>query len=424
VASALLCGFLPALKASKRDVNDALKHDEQQRNPNWNLRSLLVAGQLAVSIVLLVAAFLFVHNLLRATSMNPGFNVQDTVWAYMRLVPDSYRDQIKQTALEQRALEQLRALPGVESAAISRRVPLNGNDVIGGSIRTDVSATPVRVEYQSNSVGPQYFRTIGIPILRGREFTAQDRKGSQPVVIVNENFARTVFAAVNPVGHSIRLDLPNEKPKLIVGVAKDSKYFTLSEKERLAVYDPYFAVDEPVNLNFLIRTAGSPFGYVKPITDTLSALDATSAVETKPMSRSLGLALLPSRIGAAMLGSMGILGLLLASIGLYGALLYAIARRTREIGLRVALGATPSDVLRLVSKHSIILLGGGGFVGLTLAIFAVQPLAQFLVPGVQTMDWTGLLAVIGVLGVVALPAILVPALRALRADPMTALRYE
>ncbi|MGA2738592.1 MAG: ABC transporter permease, partial [Bryobacteraceae bacterium] len=202
---ALVCGLLPALKAVRKDVNRALKREERQTGRTWNLRSILVAGQLAVSIVLLTTGFLFLHNLLRATSMNPGFDVRHTLWVYMRLVPDQYNDpdQAKQMAVVRSALEHLRALPGVDSAAITRRVPLNDNCVIGTQLRADVSTTPIRLQYECNNVGPDYFRTIGIPILQGREFTAADRKGEQPVAIVNETFARTVFGKTDPVGHTI-----------------------------------------------------------------------------------------------------------------------------------------------------------------------------------------------------------------------------
>lgn len=422
IISTLLSGLLPALKAVRKDVNVALKQEERQTVRSWNLRSVLVAGQLAVSIVLLATGFLFLHNLLRATSMSPGFNVGHTIWAYMRLTPDKYNDpdQTKQMSVVRLALERLRALPGVESAAITRRVPLNDNCDIGTRFRTDMSPAEIWVQYQCNDVGPDYFRTIGIPILRGREFTATDRKGSQPVAIVNESFARALFGHVDPVGHTIRTD----KSRLIVGVAKDSKYFTLSETQRLAVYQPYFAYEEPINLHFLICTAGSPAGYVKSITDTLGRFDSTAAIETKPMSRALGLALLPSQAAAATLGTMGVLGLMLAAIGLYGVLLYSVSRRTREIGLRMALGATQSDVLRLIGKQSLVLVGSGVITGLALAFFAMQPLALFLVPGLSTLDSTVFVAVIGVLGAVALLATLTPAIRALRVDPMIALRYE
>ncbi|MBV8808306.1 MAG: FtsX-like permease family protein [Acidobacteriaceae bacterium] len=429
LASALACGLLPALKAVRRDINNALKQDERQTARTWNLRSTLVAGQLAVSIVLLAAGFLFLHNLLRATTMNPGFDVHHTIWAYTRLVPEKYAyadpDQRKQMALVHTALDRLRSLPGVESAAIAQRVPLNDNCVIGTQIQTDVpSSTPIHVQYECNNVGPDYFRTIGVPILRGGEFSAADRKGSQPVAIVNETFARTVFGQTDPIGHTINTNLPNDKPKLVVGVAKDSKYFTLSENQRLAVYEPYFAYNEPINLHFLIRVASSPAPYVKPINDTLGHLDATAAIETKPMNQALTLALLPSQAAAITLGAMGILGLALAAIGLYGVLLYSVSRRTREIGLRVALGATPADVIRIICRHSLTLAGCGIVVGLTLALFAMRPLAFFLVPGLSAFDSTAFLAVVGALSAVALLATLAPAARALRVDPLTALRYE
>ncbi len=424
--SALVCGLLPAWKAVKKDVNHALKQEERQTTRTWNLRSILVAGQLAVSLVLLAAGLLFLHNLLRATSMNPGFNVHNTLWAYMRLVPDKYQDadQARQLLVVHTALERIRALPGVESAAVTRRVPLNDNCVTGTSVRTDASASVIHVEYDCNNVGPEYFRTMEIPLLRGREFSGLDKKGTQPVAIVNETFARTVFGGKDPVGHTISSDLPNDKAKLIVGVVKDSKYFTLGEKQRLALYEPYFAYEEPINLHFLIRTAGAPSAYVKPVTNVLQGMDGTAAIETKPMSRALEFALLPSQAGALLLGATGILGLALAAVGLYGVLLYSVSRRTREIGLRVALGATPSNILKMVWGGTLSLVGAGTSAGLILAYFAMRPLALFLVPGLSSFDPSTFAGVVAVLGAVATIATLAPAIRALRVDPMTALRYE
>ena len=218
----------------------------------------------------------------------------------------------------------------------------------------------------------------------------------------------------------------------VIGVAKDSKYFTLGETQRLALYNPYFAPDTrfyfgpnfQVNLHFIIRTSGSPAGSVKPIQDALRQLDSSAAIETKPMIQSLGLALLPSQAGAALLGAMGMLGLILAAIGLYGGLLYTVSRRTREIGIRVALGATPGSVLRVVCQHSLTLVGTGLLIGLALATLATRPLAMFLVPGLSSSDPISFVAVSAVFGAVALLATLTPAFRALRVDPMTALRYE
>jgi predicted permease len=413
LVSALLCGLLPALRVVGRDPNQGLKQAEPPSGHAWNL-------------VLLAAAFLFVHNLLRATSTNPGFDVDHTIWAYMRLVPDRYTDagQNKQLAIVHSALEELRLLPGVDSVAITRRVPLNDNCMIASALRTDLSPSPVQVSYECNDVGPGYFHTIRTPIVRGREFSVADGKDARPVVIVNETLARTVFGNVDPVGHTLKSDLAGSETQLIVGVAKDSKYFTLGEQQRLAVYQPYFAHPQPVNLHFLISTTNRPSSYVKHISDILGRLDPTAAIETKPMKQALGLALLPSRTGAVLLGAMGILGLALASIGLYGVLLYSVSRRTREIGLRVALGATPFDVLRIIGGQSLTLVVSGTIVGLMVALFVTRPLAFFLIPGLSTFDPGVFLAVVGLFGVVAVLATLVPAARALRIDPMTALRYE
>jgi ABC-type antimicrobial peptide transport system permease subunit len=211
---------------------------------------------------------------------------------------------------------------------------------------------------------------------------------------------------------------------MVVGVAKNSRYMTLGEKDELAVYVPYFQEEEVrANLHFLVRTR-RPRDVVKEIAQTLGRLDSSAAVDVKPMRDAMGFAFLPSRVGAALLGSMGLLGLALASIGLFGVMSYSVARRTREIGLRVALGADRGAVLRMVARESFALLTIGLAIGLGIAAFATRPLAMFLVPELSTSDPATFLMVAGVLAAVACAATLGPALRALRVDPMTALRYE
>jgi ABC-type antimicrobial peptide transport system permease subunit len=302
-------------------------------------------------------------------------------------------------------------------------VPFNGANTRGGEARFDGKEQAIRVNYRYNQVGPGYFRTMGIPILQGREFLPSDRAGSPPVVIINETFARRYFGASAATGHTIAVT--GAGVKTIVGVARNSKYFTLGEDDVSALYEPYFQQQpNAVILNILFRTPGPPDGLLRPVTTVLTTLDPAAAVQIKPMRNAMGLALLPSQVGGAILGTMGVLGLMLASLGLYGVLVYAVSRRLREIGIRLALGATSGDILRMLFRESFLLVGVGMAIGLGIAAFATRPLAMFLVPGLSPTDPTAFLGVVVVLAVVAALATAGPARRALRVDPLTALRYE
>jgi len=422
LASALFCGLLPALKATRADLNSALKRQEfQDSRRHWNMRNALVVAQLAISTLLLAAGFLFLQNLSRSTSMNPGFDVDHTLLAATRLVPANYPTPEKTQAFVNSALDSLRALPGVEAASIAHVVPLNGQQTNGTEVKID-GVRPVHVQYKSNNVGPDYFRVMGIPILAGRGFSAADRAGSLGVAIMNENFARQLFGNASPLGR--RLDFSYGESVTIVGVAKNSKYFTLGEENAIALYTPFAQGPGTENLNFLIRAAEFPPALVKDVTKTLGSMDQSAAVDTKPMRDALVLALLPSRAGAAIFGSMGLLGLLLASIGLYGVLAYTISRRIREIGLRMALGADRRKILWMVFHDSFFLVAAGLGIGLGIAIVVTRPLAMFLVPGLSPTDPLTFLTVMALLAAVAVAATVGPAMRALRVDPMVALRYE
>jgi predicted permease len=428
VASALVAGWMPALKATRTGVGDSLKMQQGQvGNRRWTLRNALVVGQLAVSVVLLTTGFLFLRNMMQAVSMNPGFDTQHTIWAYVRLVPEKYfpnkdAGPEKTMALVNDALRELRALPGVEAASIARAVPLNDHITMGTELRTDLDDHPIPVDFNYNFVSPDYFKTMGIAMVAGREFLPSDGRNSPEVVILNENLARRLFGNRNPVGHTVRW---GDAVVTVAGVAKDSKYFSLGENNSMALYTSYLSKGGTiVNLHFLIRAAGRPEGVVREIRTALGRLDSSAAVEVKPMRDAMGFAFLPSRVGAALLGSMGLLGLALASIGLYGVLAYSVAPRTREIGLRVALGADRGAVLRMVARESFGLLAIGLAIGLGISIFATKPLAMFLVPELSPSDPATFLTVAGVLATVAFAATLGPALRALRVDPMVALRYE
>jgi predicted permease len=426
VGCAILSGLMPAMKSVRPDVHAALKMNERQVGySRWDPRRWLVAGQIAVSVLLLCAGGLFLRNLMKATAMHPGFDVDRLAWASVRLAPDRYSDPAARRAFTSAALERLRSLPGVEAVSITRIVPFNDNEHRGTAVRTDLSPNPMQLGFDTNRVAPDYFRAMGIPILSGREFIESEQAASSNAVIINEAFARRLFGNRNPVGHRIYLWTP--EPQLIVGVAGNIKHFTLGEETKLALYQPHVPETEgrrSLSLQIMARTAGRPRDLVQPISSTIAQLESSAAVEVKPMRQAMGFAILPSQLGAAMLGAMGVIGVLLAAVGLYGVLAYLVARRIQEIGVRVALGATPGSILWMVVRQSIAMVASGVVIGLTIARFAMKPLAMFFVPGLNSGDPLTMTGVVAILFAVACAATLGPAWRALRIDPMAALRYE
>ena len=424
IVTTVAAGLAPALAGSRVHIAGTLNREERQVGRSfWSLRSVLVASQLAVSTLLLVTGILFLRNLVKAGSMSPGFDLEHTVWSYMRLAPERYTSPARVRTLSDAAIESLAAIPGVDSAALASVIPLNGNTVQGTPIRVDGAAQGAPVRFKFNRVGPGYFHIMGIPLLAGREFRTTERGVSPTIAILNQAMARRLFGDRNPVGHTIWIADP--KPVTIVGVAKNSKYFTLGEHDECALYESSLESDDAVvNLNILIRTTGDPAASIEDIDRVLGRLDRTASIETKPMKKALGLALLPSYAGAAITGSIGFLGALLAATGLYGLVLFTTGRRTREIGLRLALGATPRDVIRMVLAQSLVLTAVGVSVGVAIGWFATKPLATFLVPELSPSDPVSFAFVVVFLSLVSILAALPPVLRASRIDPMRALRYE
>jgi predicted permease len=416
-------GLTPATRGTRSGIALALKKQDGGAGRRWSLRNVLVAGQLAVSLVLLSGGLLFIRNLSYATSLNLGFDTAHTVWATFGEQPASCPP-ARFRKLTDTALERLRALPGVEAASLARGVAAAMPIWISGNVRADISRHATQLTYNLNLVGLDYFRTMRIPILRGREFLETDRPGAPQVVIVNENLARLLFGNADPVGHTILLH-DNEEVR-IAGVARNSKYSILWEENALAVYRPYAQNtlnDAPI-VSFLVRASRAPEPLVHAVAKTLAAVDPEAGVETKTMHDALQPTLLPSRAGAVVFGAMSLLGLVLASIGLYGVLLFAVSRRIREIGIRVALGATPARILSMVAGESARLVAVGAAIGLAVAVFAVRPLSMFLVPEVRATEPANFLAVASGLALVAALATVAPTLQALRVDPSVALRHE
>ena len=415
----LATGLVPALKGTRAGIGGALKEGDRQTGQagSW-LRSALVTGQLAVSIVLLSTGLLFFRNLIQATSFNAGFDSTNTIVATVQGPSDPSR-------FFETALARLRAIPGIEAASPAYAIPLNPFLAFGrpsGPLRPDAGAREVRVEYNFNEVGPDYFRIMGIPILQGRAFLDADHAGAPDTVILNQNMARRLFGDTNPVGRILRF--PDNRDSRIVGVARNSKYVTLGEENAMALYAPFGQQTVRGYAHFFVRTRGAPETMVRKVDKTLAELDLAAAVETRRMAELFAGALLPSRVAAMILGAMALFGLMLASIGLYGVLLYSTQQRIHEIGIRVALGATPRDVLALVGGQSFKLVATGMGIGLAVAVVAVRPLAMFLVPEVRPTDPMNFVAVACMLALVAGLATVAPTVRALRVDPAVALRHE
>ncbi|MDX1983806.1 MAG: ADOP family duplicated permease [Bryobacteraceae bacterium] len=419
LGSAVAAGLLPALQAARFAGPSALlNRGNRQAGSGSRLRSVLVTAQVAVTFLVLATAILFLRNLARSSAINPGFEVDRLVWASMRIVPERYPSGESVAPLVAAALQRLRALPGVEAASAVRVVPFNDQETHGGAIRVDGVEVPISRIH--NQVSPGYFHTMGIGMVDGREF--QERESG--VAVVNEEFARRVFGPANAVGRTIQLF--GGRAITITGICRNTKFMTIGEDDKPALYEPYTVADgdRRHKLAWMIRTRTSPAGLVRASEQALLDLDPAAAVEAKPMQSAMGFALLPSQLGAGLMGAMGLLGLTLASIGLYGVLVYGVARRRREIGVRMALGARTTDVLGLVLRDAAWIMGVGMAIGSAASFFVTRPLTMFLVSGLTPADPLSYVSVAAVLALVAMAASLAPSLRAIHVNPTEALRSE
>jgi len=439
VLTGLIFGVAPALQASKPDLVPALKDESpalHQGSRRLALRNLLVIAQVALSLTLLIGAGLFLRSLRQAQSIDPGFNPEHVLVAPLNINLLRYT---KPQGVEfyRQVVERVEALPGVQSASLARVLLLSGsgrtNSVMiegqNGPDResrgegTGGGAEVANNTTAANVVGLKYFQTMGIGLLRGRDFTAQDRDGAPGVVVINETFAKRYFPGQDPLGKRISLRGARGPWLEVVGITRDSKYRTLGEAPAPFVHLPLLQNHE-TGMTLHVRTGVDPAALIPAVRREIQALEKNlPATEIRPLTELISRSLFPARVGAALLGVFGLLALLLASVGLYGVMSYSVSRRTREIGIRMALGAERRDVLRLVLTEAMTLVAVGVGVGLTLAAAVTRLLAGFLY-GVSATDPTTFAGITLLLAGVALFASLIPARRAMRVDPMVALRYE
>jgi predicted permease len=424
----LIFGLAPALQCSKIDVAARLKDGSLGSRHKSRFRSVLVVAEVAACLVLLIGASLCVRSLLNARSIDPGFAVQNRLVVNLDLRILGYTD-AQSRAFYSQLLDRVRALPGVRSASVTDYLPL-GFESVGQGIQIEGRSPEQNKGLGAGamSVVPDYFRTMGIPLLQGREFADGDTANGPRVVIVNEALVRRYFRGENAIGKRIATTkyvngnltwVWNE----IVGVVKTGKYRSLRESAQPFLYHPFAQGFDP-RATLVVETAGDPRPQIPEVRRVIQSLDpALPILESQTMSDYMNVPLFSARLTGALLGVFGALALALAMVGLYGVIAYSVAQRTREIGIRVALGANRRDVLRLVVGEGLKLTLIGTVIGLVVA-FAVTRLIQSLLYGLSATDPATFALATILLVTIACMACYLPARTASRVDPMVALKHE
>ena len=417
VVTTLFCGVVPALRATRADIIAEVRQGGDGATARLWLRHTLVVGQVAMSVMLIVLAFLCVRSQIYASTVDLGFDIDHGVVARFSLDPSQYPGEERLRFVD-RVVERISGLPGVPSVSVASLVPLGGDSLLRSfhpAGRTDIPGS----RPSTYSVGPRYFQSLAIPLLRGRDFEASHVAGTPAVAIVNETFARTHFPGQDAVGQ--RVQTADEPDAEVIGLVRDSRIDTIGEAPQSVIYYPF--AQRPRQLVVHIRTSLGPDSLVSTIERAIEDVDGTVAVSVQTLRSATSLELTMRRAGTFLMGSIGVVGLLLAMIGLYGVMAYVAASRTVEVGIRMALGASSRRIGREVLCQALtmvaagVVIGGGALLGLTPA------LGTFLV-GVSPFDPVAFGAAATLLVIVGLVAAFVPAYRTSQIDPMRALRQQ
>jgi predicted permease len=433
LATGLISAFAPALQASRVDLNESLKEGGRHTTAGGGrrTRTALVAAQVSLALVLLVCAGLMIRTLRNLSLVDPGFNAHRLLALQVHAPAATYNTAQKRVALFQRVQDTLAALPGVQSASAINHLPIGG-DIwdFGYDVAGRPSPPPGHgfgAVYRAIRTG--YFATMQIPLLRGRDFTPRDDDHGPPVAIVNEVMAREQWPGEDPVGRQIVLREPNREPlqTTIVGVVKNVLQSDWTSAPDHEIYLPYLQRPNAFGLTaltFVVRTALDPEALAKSCESAVRGIDRSIPLsQVESMQHTIADKLWRSRVSATLLGVFAAIALALAAVGIYGVISYGVRQRTREIGIRVALGGTRLDILGLVMFQSLKPVLAGLALGICLAIGASRLVAALLYQ-VSATDLPTYLLVILALIVTGILATWAPAWRAIRADPLAALRHE
>src|SRR5205809_2267209 len=431
LVTGIIFGLAPAMQVSHLDINDTLKEggrDAAGGTRGNRIRALLVIGEIAVSFVLLMGAGLLINSFMHLRNLHPGFRANHLLTMKIPLSEVKYPDKERRSPFYAEVLRRVQALPGVQSAAVAGNLPLtyDGDSMpIGIEGRTDPPPDQ-RPDVILRVVGPGYFSTMGIPLVRGRDFNEQDKADSARVVIVSEKTARHFWPGENPIGKRLQPGSTNRNiPWIeIIGVVKDVRQNDLVSEPKMKMYMPYQQVNSFAPNALVVRTNVEPLSLAAAVRNAIWAVDKDQPVSNlRSMDEIVSEAVARQRFSMLLLGIFAALAMVLAAVGIYVVMSYSIAQRTREIGLRIALGAQKSDVLKMILRQGLRFVAAGLAIGLA-ASFALTRVMASLLFGISATDPATFVSISLMLIAVALLASYIPAVRAMKIDPMLALRYQ
>ena len=429
LATGLIFGLAPAWHSSNPDVVPVLKGlpemAQKRRLRRFTLRNSLVVAQVALSFTVLVCGGLFIKSFRKAQTMDPGFNNPNGLILSLSPQLVGY-DNDQSRNFYRQLVERTRSLPGVDGAGMARLLPLGDSSNSNGPVLKEGETLPRGSSgrtIMTNVIGPGYFQTMQIPLMEGRDFDERDQPKTQSVIVINQRMAEMLWPGESAVGKRIFIGTESREPLEVVGVVKTGKYRALAEEPKPYIYYS-MTQRRPGNMSLVVRSSVDPRGLVGAIRKEVQTLDRNVPVSgVKTMSDHLTYALWAPNMAASFSLAFGVLAVLLSAVGLYSVMAYVVSQRTREVGIRMALGAERSHVLKMITKQGMWLAGVGVVIGLLLALALVRVLSALLI-GISGYD-VGIFVIVPLLlATVAFVACYLPARRATKVDPLIALRYE